>query len=129
LLNDVVTRLPKGELTFEEEELVVSLTNATGSYQVRGVNTEEYPALPEIQEDGKNLRFEVGDLLSGIGTTIFAASPDEAKQVLNGIHLKMDGNVLEFAATDGHRLALVKITKNLIEQEIEQEACSRTRRF
>jgi DNA polymerase-3 subunit beta len=122
LLNDVVTRLPKGELTFEKDELVVSLTNATGSYQVHGVDTKEYPALPEIQKDGKNLRFEVGDLLSGIGTTIFAASPDEAKQVLNGIHLKMNGNVLEFAATDGHRLALVKITKNSIEQEIEQEA-------
>jgi DNA polymerase III subunit beta len=122
LLNDIITRLPKGELTFEEEELLVSLTNATGSYQVRGVNTEEYPALPEIPEDGKNLRFEVGDLLSGIGATFFAASPDEAKQVLNGIHLKMYGDTLEFAATDGHRLALVKITKNLIEQETVSES-------
>jgi DNA polymerase III, beta subunit (EC 2.7.7.7) len=47
-------------------------------------------------------------LIEGLKGTLFATSPDEAKQVLAGVHLKVLQDCLEFAATDGHRLALVQ---------------------
>ncbi len=39
---------------------------------------------------------------------MFAASGDETKQVLTGVHLTKTVDCLEFAATDGHRLAVVQ---------------------
>ncbi|MEM8604571.1 MAG: DNA polymerase III subunit beta, partial [Cyanobacteria bacterium P01_H01_bin.121] len=41
--------------------------------------------------------------------TLFSTSTDETKQVLSGVHLKMAADSLEFAATDGHRLAVVEV--------------------
>ncbi|GGA48654.1 hypothetical protein CYANOKiyG1_67730 [Okeania sp. KiyG1] len=52
---------------------------------------------------------------------MFATSPDETKQVLTGVHLKVQKDGLEFAATDGHRLAIVKTESVAPEGELEVE--------
>ena len=43
-------------------------------------------------------------LVKGLRATLFASSADEAKQLLTGVHLRLDAGALECAATDGHRL-------------------------
>lgn len=49
LLNDIVSRLPEGEITLDDGEagqaLGVTLTSASGRYQVRGMGVEEFPEL------------------------------------------------------------------------------------
>ncbi|MFM7170266.1 MAG: DNA polymerase III subunit beta, partial [Cyanobium sp.] len=40
---------------------------------------------------------------------LFASSSDESKQLLTGVHLNLDGQGLECAATDGHRLAVLRL--------------------
>jgi DNA polymerase-3 subunit beta len=49
-------------------------------------------------------------LTEGLKGALFAASTDETKQVLTGVHLAGTQDSLEFAATDGHRLAVVETT-------------------
>jgi len=116
LLNDIVSRLPDGEILLddgaEEREpsdssLLITLTCASGQYQVRGMGAEEFPELP-IVDDGDVVRFSVENLIEGLRCTLFSASVDETKQVLTGVHLTIQADGLEFAATDGHRLAVVK---------------------
>lgn len=116
LLLDIVSRLPKSELTLEtDSEFLTVLTSSSGSYEVRGMNPEEYPSLPEIATTQK-LKFDPQKLVDGIKSTLFAVSPDEAKQVLNGVHFKIYGETLDLAATDGHRLGVVSIaSENAIE--------------
>ncbi|MEL6249906.1 MAG: DNA polymerase III subunit beta, partial [Cyanobacteria bacterium J06627_15] len=43
---------------------------------------------------------------------LFATSGDETKQVLTGVHLVAEPETLEFAATDGHRLAVVQTVES-----------------
>ncbi|MEO0853925.1 MAG: DNA polymerase III subunit beta [Cyanobacteria bacterium J06648_11] len=114
LLNDIVTRLPNAELTFEQDdpEQAATLSCLAGTFQVRGTSPDDFPALPEVEGDVVELPVE--GLLQGIGATLFAASADETKQVLTGVHVKAIATGLEFAATDGHRLATV-----LVEDEAE----------
>ena len=108
LLNDIVSRLPEGEITLlsEDEEALATLTSASGRFLVRGLEAQEFPQLPVVEE-GQVLNLPVSTLLEGLRGTLFAASADETKQVLTGVHLTCQ-NSLEFAATDGHRLAVVE---------------------
>lgn len=115
LLNDIVSRLPDGEITLEdgkegdisEASHLVTLTCASGRYQVRGMGAEEFPDLP-IVEEGDATHLPVESLIEGLRSSLFAASADETKQVLTGVHLTIQTDGLEFAATDGHRLAVVQ---------------------
>ncbi|NJN86431.1 MAG: DNA polymerase III subunit beta [Leptolyngbyaceae cyanobacterium SL_7_1] len=116
LLLDIVSRLPEGEITLEGDtnETLVTLTCSTGNYQVRGMNADEYPELPMVEgEDVIDL--PVDALIEGLRGSLFAASGDESKQVLTGVHLLMEAEELEFAATDGHRLAVVQTLNPTLE--------------
>ena len=121
LLNDIVSRLPSGEITLEDDgkatdsdSLIVTLTSATGRYQVRGMSSEEFPELPEVKTSvGVDIPIEV--LKAGLQGSLFATSSDETKQVLTGVHLTVESDNLEFVATDGHRLAVVETSRTIEE--------------
>lgn len=53
--------------------------------------------------------------------SLFATSADETKQVLTGVHLTVKQDTLEFAATDGHRLAVVETTNERPLEADEQQ--------
>lgn len=109
LLNDIVSRLPNGDITIDDElaEAMVTLTSQTGKYQVRGMGAEEYPALPEI-ENRQPVSLSAEALMEGLRGSLFATSNDDAKQVLTGLHIIVKPDTLEFVGVDGHRLALVE---------------------
>ena len=153
LLNDIVSRLPEGEITLEDEEgatasasvsarghdnpsgipsdraqaaqndlksesgtalpqedrIIVTLTSTSGRYQMRGMSAGEFPELPQV-DAGVAVRLPTEALIEGLRGSLFATSSDETKQVLTGVHLTMQQDSLEFAATDGHRLAVVQTT-------------------
>ncbi|HEY9848683.1 MAG TPA: DNA polymerase III subunit beta [Leptolyngbyaceae cyanobacterium] len=110
LLNDIVSRLPGGQITVDDEagEFVATITATSGRYQVRGMGAEEYPELPAIEDDGQTFYLPPDTLIEGLHGTLFATSADETKQVLTGVHLTGKKDSLEFASTDGHRLAMVE---------------------
>ncbi|GAA6619632.1 DNA polymerase III subunit beta [Scytonema sp. NUACC26] len=120
LLNDITARLPEGEITLEEESaakgdrisgegLIVSLTPKNGRYEVRAMGAEDFPELPAIENDS-SIQITASSLIDGLKGSLFATSSDETKQVLTGVHLTVQQDSLEFAATDGHRLAVVQTT-------------------
>ncbi|MFZ9737996.1 MAG: DNA polymerase III subunit beta [Prochlorotrichaceae cyanobacterium] len=108
LLTDIVTRLSSdAEITLLlGEEGVVNLVTGSGQYKVRGMDADEFPQLPLV-ESGEAAKLSVEALVEGLRGTLFATSTDETKQVLTGVHLRVQSDGLEFAATDGHRLAVV----------------------
>ncbi|BAZ38062.1 DNA polymerase III beta subunit [Calothrix sp. NIES-4101] len=129
LLNDITSRLPEGELTLEDESaaanetgegIVVTLTPASGQYKLRAMGGEEFPELPVI-EDNQPVNLTAAALIEGLRGTLFATSGDETKQVLTGVHLKVLSDTLEFAATDGHRLAVVETDNHNPEASAEEQ--------
>jgi DNA polymerase-3 subunit beta len=109
LLSDIVSRLPDGEITMDDEagESVTTLTCSTGRYQIRGMQAEEYPELPTVEGSDVAV-LQVDSLIEGLRGSLFSASTDETKQVLTGVHVTVQPDGIEFAATDGHRLAVVQ---------------------
>ncbi|MBM0740260.1 DNA polymerase III subunit beta [Phormidium sp. CLA17] len=114
LLTDIVSRLPEGDIILEsssddDASFLTTLTCSSGRYQVRGMSAEEFPELPTVT-DGESLHLPSEAMLDGLRGALFAASADETKQVLTGVHLTLAAEELEFAATDGHRLSVVQTT-------------------
>lgn len=87
---------------------------------MRGMNSEDFPELPQI-EDGMVVKLPVEALIEGLRGSLFATSADETKQVLTGVHLMVQEDSLEFAATDGHRLAVVETLNAKPTSEESQE--------
>lgn len=88
---------------------------------MRGMDSEDFPELPQIEE-GMVVELPVEALIEGLRGSLFATSADETKQVLTGVHLMVQADSLEFAATDGHRLAVVETlnTKPTSEEDDDQ---------
>ncbi|MBE9230941.1 DNA polymerase III subunit beta [Cuspidothrix issatschenkoi LEGE 03284] len=116
LLVDITSRLPEGEITLDDasgdaggEGIIVTLKPRSGKYQVRAMGAEEFPELP-IVENAEAIHLTTAALIEGLKGSLFATSSDETKQVLTGVHLTLKQDTLEFAATDGHRLAVLETT-------------------
>lgn len=106
--SDILHSLPDGQ----DVELSV---DAGGKVQLRcgksrfgiiGAPKSEYPVLPEFN---KQNAFEapVGLIGEMVKKTIFAASTDETRHVLNGVFWSAKKGALEMVATDGRRLAVI----------------------
>jgi DNA polymerase-3 subunit beta len=132
ILNDIVSRMPEGDIQLEERavdaeseapetSIIATLTSTSGSYTVRGMEAADFPALPVIEDsEAKAIYLPAEALIEGLRGCLFASSPDETKQVLTGVHLTLDRDGIEFAATDGHRLAVVETVTNASEDEEEE---------
>ena len=111
MFGEIVARLATDSpisLSCPEGEEQLELTNLSGSYRMRGMPADDYPDLP-LAQSGTPIRFHAEALVKGLRATLFASSPDENKQLLTGVHLRLDGEGLECAATDGHRLAVQRL--------------------
>ena len=111
LFGEIVSRMPSDSpitLSCEDGSEQVELTSVSGSYQMRGMPSDDFPELP-LAQAGTPIKLDPEVLIKGLRATLFASSGDEAKQLLTGVHLGLDQNGLECAATDGHRLAVLRL--------------------
>lgn len=120
VFSDIVRELGEGDVSLnvtEGDRLEISTKNS--KFKIVGVSAEEYPTLPGLscKADGKVV---AKTLLEMINRTIYAVSLDETRFNLNGVcfekigggtksksNKKDSSSLLRFAATDGHRLALI----------------------
>ncbi len=115
LLSEIVSKLPNDSpITFliDETGEQIELKSLSGSYNMRGLSSEDFPELPFV-ENAIPIKLDPNALIELIRRTLFASSTDEAKQLLTGVHLKFKGNDMEAAATDGHRLAILSMVNKL----------------
>jgi DNA polymerase-3 subunit beta len=125
MFGEIVARLATDSpisLSCPEGEEQLELTNLSGSYRMRGMPADDYPDLP-LAQSGTPIRFHAEALVKGLRATLFASSPDENKQLLTGVHLRLDGEGLECAATDGHRLAVQRLS-HAVEAAASPEAAA-----
>jgi len=131
LLSDIVGKFSPGDITLVSREAlnregedsedsgnnttlpeavsnspVATLIAACGRYQVRGISSEEFPAIPEVKT-AQTIRIPPETLKEGLKGSLFATATDEGKHILTGVYFKICQDSLEFAATDGHRLVVL----------------------
>lgn len=109
-LTDIVNSLADSEVQFTVNgKPEAAIKSGTFKGVVRGIEASEFPAIPE-HDVSSGIALDAALLKEMIQATAFAASTDEARPVLEGVQLSLDGNTLTMAATDGFRLAVKKAT-------------------
>ena len=110
LLLDTLREFPAQPLTFNinDTNLALVITSANGSYNFIGQNGDEYPRMPELQEDVHMLNLPVSTLSSGITKTLFCTADDELRPVMNGVFFDISTDSLTLVATDAHKLVRYK---------------------
>ena len=110
LLTDFVGTLPDDdlEMTLDPATQSLALRCARFDTHIKCIEAEEFPPGPRPDE-GDRLEVALDDLVGAVEQTQMAASTDEARPVLTGVLVQVQGGNLTLAATDGHRLAVRKL--------------------
>jgi DNA polymerase-3 subunit beta len=89
----------------------IEIKSGRDRLSVTGLPKEDYPVLPEFEE-GKAVSIPRQALREMVKKTMFAASTDETRYVLNGVHFIVEQGKAIAVATDGRRLAYIQRTIN-----------------
>ena len=103
--NEIIRKLPETTLSLElieNNQLVI--TSGKALFKVNGLNPENYPHLP-IVDNEKSLKLPVRVLNKLISETVFAASLQESRPILTGVHFILNQGALMGVATNSHRLS------------------------
>ena len=110
-LNDILKEFPEQPLTFtiNPDNFHVDLESDKGKYAIMGQNPEDFPQLPELNEE-KVFRSKINSdvLEQGISKTLFATADDELRPVMNGIFMEISTDNIIFVASDSHKLVRYK---------------------
>ncbi|RXZ01095.1 DNA polymerase III subunit beta [Fictibacillus sp. S7] len=103
--SEIVKKMPNDTVEVEVgERFETKLRSGASEFSLVGLDPEEYPRLPQIEE--QNVFSIQGDLLRQIiRQTVFAVSTSETRPILTGVNINLEDNVLSCVATDSHRLA------------------------
>ncbi len=101
------------ELEAQTNKLVCKQGRAKGAFEV--VDAQDFPALPNILVDGREIQIEAVEQV--IPFVAFAASKDETRPALTAIKFEQKDAKQALVSTDGFRLSLAQLDKQLISEE------------
>ena len=99
-----VTDEPYGALIETVSELS-SGDYATSNATLHGSPVDDFPPFPEVDGDN-SLRVDAGVLRAALDRVVYAAAADDARPVLTGVKMEVEGDKATFAAADGFRLSV-----------------------
>ncbi len=100
--------------TLTDKQVDISLNVRTQTLNVRCgasntdlkcIDSQEFPPMPVPELDG-GMQLNVADFKEMIQQVAFAASTDEARPILTGVQINVQGNRLTLSAADGFRLSI-----------------------
>lgn len=102
------------ELSADQVQIVVNQDNrvdirsGTSRFRLYGMDGHEFPSLPDMSM-AKPLAIPCKQLADIFSMTSFAIARSEARYELTGLHMEIDEGAVTFTATDGKRIARVKM--------------------
>ena len=85
----------------------LSLSCGASHTDMKCIDAQEFPPMP-LMDLTQGIQLNVADLKEMIQQVVFAASTDDARPVLTGVLVKVQGNQITMASADGFRLSVRK---------------------
>ncbi len=105
LLADIVSKVDRqAAINLELVDDFLTLRTPAGCYKIAAMSADDFPDLPTVADANA----AVVSITEPLKAVLSCCSNDESKQVLTGIHLVANGEVLRLESTDGHRLSVRK---------------------
>lgn len=106
LFGEIIRKLPDDIIVFAaDEKYMVHLTCGDASFDILGLSAEDYPELPEV-DDEYSVSIQQRTLKAMINQTSFAVSTNESRPVHTGSLFEISDTGLTVVSVDGFRLAL-----------------------
>lgn len=108
---DLVNTLPAEQvnLALNPQTQALNVRAGASNTDIKCIDAQEFPPLPVPDMEGAIL-LNVADFKDMVAQVAFAASQDEARPVLMGVLVKVEGDTITMAAADGFRLSVRKGT-------------------
>ena len=108
---DLVSNLPSEDVILSVDERTQSLNVKCGTLNtdIKGISAEEFPPMP-TPDDETAIPLNVENFKEMIQRVVFAASTEDTRPNLTGVHMSFQGDILEMAATDGYRISISRAT-------------------
>ena len=103
-LFEIIRKLEDGKVTLEvNEHLVLSISSENTRACLSGMSPIEYPFIrpPYYHQSANYINVSCNLFISVINQVAGATSTSEAKPILTGVSLEIQGNQLNLIATDG----------------------------
>jgi DNA polymerase III subunit beta len=108
-LYEIVKALPETDVRIEEDRNGVKVAADRFDSRMQTMARDDFPTLPEAP--GAMEAVARDQLRQMIARTQFAITGEDTRYYLNGALLILRGDSMSLVATDGHRLALVTMTR------------------
>ena len=106
---DIIRKLDDDFINIEiVDDHKIMIYTENSRFNLNGIDVREYPDI-NFDFSGEFINMSVDKFKSIIHQTNYACSLDEARVVLTGANIKVNGNSFECSATDSYRLALRKV--------------------
>lgn len=118
-LMDTLREFAEQPLKFEinPENLAIVIKTEYGNYNFIGQKGDEFPAMPELEDEFNTITVSTESLMSGINKTSFATADDDLRPAMTGIFFDIKPDNLTYVATDAHKLVrLISKTANETEE-------------
>ncbi|HEX7070219.1 MAG TPA: DNA polymerase III subunit beta, partial [Rhodothermales bacterium] len=110
-LYEIVKALPETDVRIEEDKTGVKVAADRFDSRMQTLPREDFPTLPEATGT-VNATLPRDVLRQMVGKTQFAITGEDTRYFLNGAQLVLQPDAMSMVATDGHRLAYVRVQES-----------------
>lgn len=106
---DLIGALPAEpvQMTLNARTQTLNVRCGGSNTDIKGIDANEFPPMP-VPDLSDGIELKVADFREMIQQVAFAASAEEARPVLQGVMVTVNGNEISLAATDGFRISVRK---------------------
>lgn len=118
LIIEALKTLPEQPITITiGENYGILVKYKGGKFEMTGKPADEFPKDKDTSKATK-LSISAKVILSGIEKTCFCSANDELRPVMNGVYFDISTGLINFVASDGHKLALAEYADESINETI-----------
>jgi DNA polymerase III subunit beta len=105
--SDLISTLPSSpvDMVLNVRTQSLNVRCGTSNTDIKCIDSQEFPPMPEA-DLSEGIQVNVADLKEMIHQVVFAASNDEARPILTGVLVTIQGNRMTMEAADGFRLSI-----------------------
>lgn len=106
MITDVLKDIPEQPITFyyNADTQEVHVEHSSGKFQLIAMQSSEYPVFAGLSELGTSVKLSSSFLSRAIGRALPAASTDELRPLMTGVHFDVSEKEVTIVASDGHKL-------------------------
>jgi DNA polymerase-3 subunit beta len=108
-LVDLITALPNSpvQLTLDATTQTLNVVSGTSNTDIKCIDAQEFPPIP-TPDLTAGIQLSVADFKESVQQVGFSASSDEARPILTGVLITLEGTEMSMVATDGFRISVKK---------------------